>query len=42
MKAPNAGAPSGAVVGIPITNSFGGVNGAGGGSGQWAKKVLVL
>ena len=42
VKAPNAGAPSGAVVGIPITNSFGGVNGAGGGSGQWAKKVLVL
>jgi hypothetical protein len=40
--APNAAAASGAVVGQPITNNMGGVNGAGGGTGQWATKVLIL
>jgi hypothetical protein len=40
--APNGSAPAGKVAGAPITNNFGGVNGAGGASGQWATKVLIL
>jgi len=41
VQSPNGVKPDGAVVGAPITNNFGGVNGAGGQSGEWAKKVLL-
>ena len=34
--------PAGGIVpGAPISNSMGGVNGAGGGTGEWASKVLI-
>ena len=41
VKSPNGVQPDGSVVGAPITNNFGGVNGAGGQSGEWARKILV-
>ena len=38
---PNAQLPDGKVMGKPIANNFGGVNGTGGEAGQWASKILV-
>jgi hypothetical protein len=41
VQSPNGTTPEGSVSGAPITNNFGGVNGTGGQSGEWAKKVLL-
>lgn len=41
VTSPNASAANGIVQGTPIGNGAGGLNGAGGGTGEWATKVLV-